>query len=117
MSIVNCKVKFIRPKYHNLKEWITDENNIYIGRKSIVFIDNKRFPEKSSPFCNTFKITKNQNRNQVLTKYREYINTKLEKEPNLKEKLISMKGKKLGCWCHPEMCHGNILLELINSLS
>lgn len=24
-----------------------------------------------------------------------------------------MKGKNLGCWCHPEPCHEDILLELI----
>ena len=41
---------------------------------------------------------------------------KIEKEPELKSKLILMKRKNLGCWCHPEYCHGDILLELINSL-
>ncbi len=25
-----------------------------------------------------------------------------------------MKGKNLGCWCAPEPCHGNILLELLS---
>ena len=30
MSVVNCKVKYIRPIYHNLKEWIEDENNILL---------------------------------------------------------------------------------------
>jgi len=25
-----------------------------------------------------------------------------------------MKGKNLGCWCFPEPCHGNVLLELID---
>lgn len=44
MSVVNCKVKHIRPKYNNLEEWIKDENNVYIGRKGVVFIDEKRFP-------------------------------------------------------------------------
>ena len=25
-----------------------------------------------------------------------------------------MKGKNLGCWCNPEPCHGDVLLELID---
>lgn len=25
-----------------------------------------------------------------------------------------MKDKRLGCWCFPEYCHGNVLLELID---
>jgi len=46
MSVVNCKVKYIRPKYNNLKEWFDDyENNYYIGRAGIVFINKERFPK------------------------------------------------------------------------
>ena len=116
MSIINCKVKFIRPQYKNLKEWMEDENNIYIGRVGVVFIDNVRFPKQSSSFCNPFKIGKHGTREEVIQKYKEYIITKLEKEPDLKAELITMKGKNLGCWCYPELCHGNILLELINLL-
>ncbi len=29
MKIVNVKVKFIRPQYENLSEWMEDENNVY----------------------------------------------------------------------------------------
>jgi len=117
MSIVNCKVKFIRPQYQNLKEWMEDENNIYIGRSGVVFIDNQRFPKQTSLFCNPFKVGKHGTREEVIQKYKEYIVAKLEKEePHLKDNLIAMKGKNLGCWCYPESCHGNVLLELINSL-
>ena len=45
MSVANCKVKYIRPKYNNLKEWMEDEQNIYIGRLGIVFINKVRFPK------------------------------------------------------------------------
>jgi hypothetical protein len=44
MSVVNCKVKYIRPEYNNLKEWMNNPNNVYIGREGVVFIDKKRFP-------------------------------------------------------------------------
>ena len=114
MSVVNCKVKFIRPQYNNLKEWMEDDNNVYIGRAGVVFIDNVRFPKNASPFCNTFKVGKDGTREEVILKYKEYIVTKLKNEDSLKDELIKMKGKKLGCWCYPESCHGNILLELIN---
>jgi len=26
-----------------------------------------------------------------------------------------MKGKNIGCWCFPEPCHGDVLLELIDN--
>ena len=52
MSVVNCKVKYIRPAYNNLQEWMSDSNNVYIGRSGVVFISKERFPKQSSVFCN-----------------------------------------------------------------
>lgn len=115
MSVVNCKVKYIRPEYNNLQDWMNDENNIYIGRRGVVFINKNRFPEKSSNFANPYKIGKDGTREEVLEKYKEYIINKINNNPELMRELNSMKGKKLGCWCFPERCHGNILLELIES--
>lgn len=111
-SVINCKVKYIRPKYKDLKEWMEDANNVYIGRGGVVFIDKIRFPSKSSPFCNPFKIGKDGTRDDVLIKYEEYIKERL-KDPHFKEELLKLKGKTLGCWCKPEKCHGDILLKFI----
>ena len=58
------------------------ENNVYIGRAGIVFIDKKRFPSKASPFCNPFKIGKDGDREEVLIKFKEYIMEKI-KDPQL----------------------------------
>jgi hypothetical protein len=112
LKVVNVRVKYIRPKYANLKEWMEDEQNVYIGRAGIVFIDGKRYPRESSVWNNTFKIGKDGDRAQVLEKYKEYIAGRLELEPELCEKLSYLKGKTLGCWCAPERCHGDILYEL-----
>jgi hypothetical protein len=113
-TVVNVKVGFIRPQYSNLEDWMKDtNNNVYIGRKGIVFINNVRFPKQDSIWCNPFKIDKNNNREQVLEKYEKYIIERLEKDDDLKEKLKELKGKQLGCWCCPEKCHGDILRKLI----
>lgn len=117
MAVVNCKVKFIRPQYKNLEDWCEDDNNVYIGRAGVVFIDKVRFPKKQSNFCNKFKIGKDGTREEVIEKYRNYIGKRLENEPELKEELKKMKGKNLGCWCHPEPCHGDVLMELINNIN
>lgn len=113
MSVANCKVKHIRPEYTDLQDWMNDENNIYIGRRGVVFINKNRFPEKSSNFANPYKIGKDGTREEVLEKYKKYIIDKINNNPELMRELNSMKGKKLGCWCFPERCRGNILLELI----
>lgn len=51
-------------------------------------------------------------RDKCLELYKEYI----ENNQELKSQLPELKNKVLGCWCHPEKCHGDILLELVNQL-
>ena len=115
MSIENVKVKYIRPKgYNNLKEWVKDTKNEYIGRAGIVFIDGERYPKRSSPFHNPFKIGKDGDRDEIIDKYRSYIIDNIGKNEILMKQLINMKGKRLGCWCYPDACHGDVLLELID---
>ena len=113
--VVNVKVKFIRPEYNNLKEWNNDNKNIYIGRRGIVFIKNKdgkeRYPKENSKWHNPYKVGEKYSRKTSLEKYKEYILDKIKNNPeiyNLKE----LKGKNLGCWCHPELCHGHVLRDL-----
>lgn len=110
MSVVNVKVKFIRPKYNNLKEWMQDPNNVYIGRRGIVFIDGERFPKQDSIWCNPFKITNSLSRDECLIRYKTYIKQKLI---NKELDITLLQGKNLGCWCAPNKCHGNILQELL----
>lgn len=113
MAVVNVKVKFIRPEYSDLKDWCSDtDRNYYIGRKGVVFIDGRRYPEKDSPFANPFKLGKDGDREEIIAKYELYIRDKIEKgEVMIKE----IKGKNLGCWCSPEPCHGDVLLRLIRA--
>lgn len=114
-TIICCvKVKNIRPKYANLKEWMTDPNNVYIGRAGIVFIDGVRFPKRDSVWANPFKISNECDRDLVIQKYHAYIQAKLELDTNLVAELLVLKGKTLGCWCSPDACHGDVLVELIN---
>jgi hypothetical protein len=48
-------------------------------------------------------------REEAIAQYRAYILSR----PDLLEKLHELKGKRLGCWCVPQSCHGMILLELL----
>ena len=118
-SCVNVKVKYIRPKFDNLKEWNEHDDNLYIGRRGIVFIKTEegkeRYPKQDSKWCNPFKIDKNNTREDVLEKYEGYILEKIRKEPE-KYNLKELVGKNLGCWCHPERCHGDILIKLLNNI-
>ncbi len=117
MQVVKVNVASIRPKYQNLHEWCCNtEQNEYIGRRGVVFIDGARYPPQSSIWCNPFKITKTVSRDKCIEQYREYITKKLETDKKLKDALLQLKGKTLGCWCAPEKCHGDVLIKLIEKM-
>lgn len=46
---------------------------------------------------------------EALSKYKEYVLN----NPELIESLDELEGMTLGCFCKPEKCHGDILLELL----
>jgi hypothetical protein len=69
--------------------------DVYIGRPSI--------------WGNPFVIGKDGSREEVIQKYKEYILNK----PELLKQLYKLKNKVLGCWCKPQACHGDVLVELI----
>lgn len=93
-----------------------DSGNVYIGRAGVVFINKERFPKQSSPFSNPFKIGKHGTREEVIKQYRSYIVEKLENDSDLQQQLLELKDRNLGCWCSPEPCHGDVLLDLVKNL-
>lgn len=66
---------------------------------------------RPSKWGNPFVIGKDGTRQEVIEKYRKWILSNKELLNNLHE----LKGKRLGCWCYPEPCHGDVLVELVNA--
>lgn len=134
-KVINVKVEHIRPKYQNLKEWIEADpsKHIYIGRPGVVFVDGVRYPPVTHATCklfqNPFKIDKEKksSRTHVLAQFRKYALGRLETDESFKDavKALTAAAAKegasadllLGCWCKPEGCHGDILLELSRELN
>ncbi len=90
-KIVHCK----KEKY-----------DVYIGRGSIygnpyTHIKNK---ETKAEF-----IVKD--RKTAIEKYKEY----LLNSPELLKQIKTLKDKTLGCWCKPKSCHGDIIIEILET--
>lgn len=80
MKVVNCK---------------KEPYDIYIGRPS--------------KWGNPFTIGKDGDREEVISKYKNWILS----QPQLLNSLWQLHGKILGCWCKPKSCHGDVLVELL----
>ena len=66
------------------------------------------FIGRPSKWGNPFRLTCEEDRTEVIEKYREWIKT----NPVLLKSLHKLKGKRLGCYCKPLPCHGDVLAEL-----
>lgn len=78
--------------------------DIYIGRGSKwgnPFTHIKDKETKAEFIVNT--------RSEAIAKYKEWISN----QPELLNALEELKDKRLGCFCKPKSCHGDILVELI----
>ena len=95
------------PKLINMRgrRGIVPPGAVYIGRQ-IRFL---RLPR--SKWANPFKIGRDGTRAEVISKYRDHLLS----APELMAALPELRGKDLACWCSPEPCHGEVLLELANS--
>lgn len=72
--------------------------DVYIGRPS--------------KWGNPYQIGPHGSREMVIERYRTYILTNTRLLADLNE----LKGKTLGCWCHPQGCHGDVLAELADTM-
>lgn len=76
------------------------EYDVYIGRPSV--------------FGNPFVLGKDGTRAEVLVKYRAWLADKLAHDDAFREKVLALKGKRLGCYCVPLLCHGHVLAEYVS---
>lgn len=79
--------------------------DIYIGR-----------PRKGeeSIWHNPFVVGVDGERGECVKLYEPYIRTKLESGEIPLSELKKLKGMRLGCFCKPQDCHGDVLVKLIN---
>ncbi len=90
---------------HNL----VDEFDVYIGRE----VPDHGLP--ASKWGNPFVMADESDaeRERAIAAYRDWV----QQQPELMASLGELKGKRLGCWCAPKRCHGNVLVELIDARS
>ena len=83
-----------------------DEFDIYIGR------DVPEMGIVGSKWGNPFVMSDGSDteRERVIAAYRAWI----VDQPDLMASLEELRGQRLGCWCAPKPCHGDVLVELLS---
>lgn len=86
--------------------------DVYIGRQH-----GKYHPKGDSIWHNPFITGQDGTREDVIRLYEEYIRARLQQGNISVRDLLRLRGKKLGCFCKPRDCHGDVLLKLIEEYS
>jgi len=101
-KVINVKkTNLVKLGYSSIQDWANNKNNLYIGR------ENRFIGISKSKWANPFTLKKCASRQDCLDKYEDYI-----RKSNLINDIKELEGKVLGCWCHPEGCHGHVLQKL-----
>lgn len=85
------------PAVYNKHHKNAPADAVYIGR--------------GSPWGNPFVIGQHGDRATVIRKYEAEVRSLPQNIAIIKEQL---KGKNLVCFCKPQACHGDILLQIAN---
>ena len=83
------------PRVYN-KRGVYPKDAIYVGRPS--------------KWGNPFRIGK-ETREVIVKRFRESLS-----EQQKEDIRTELKGKDLVCWCAPEACHADVLLEIANEV-
>ena len=84
------------------------------GRHDRVCYVGRAMPRQglpASPFGNPYRVDVDGTRAEVIEKYRSWLLTR----PELFTRLYDLRGRVLACWCRPEPCHADVLVELVDA--
>jgi hypothetical protein len=97
-TVVNLKGHRDDPEYADV---------VYVGRA----MTRGGWHLEQSPLASPFIPGRDGTREVVVAKYRTYLLSR----PDLLKLLPGLRGRRLGCWCAPQSCHGDVIAEIADA--
>ena len=107
----HANAKHTRPttvvRIRNSQGKVVQDCDVYIGRR----VKRGGWDLPYSDWANPFTVWDWGSPVEAQKRFEHYI--RFERS-DLLERLPELRGKRLGCWCKPYPCHGDILVKLLN---
>ena len=87
----------VKPHPDKVKMCKREPYDVYIGRG------------EGSIWSNPYAISDTRNREYVVAMFTDY----LLKKPSLLQRIFELKDKTLGCFCAPQLCHGDMIVWML----
>lgn len=85
------------------------EYDVYIGRGSKWGNEWSHLPETKAKF-------KVETREQAVAEYKTHLWKQIKSGAVTVDELLALDGKRLGCFCHPQACHGDVIAAAVKWL-
>lgn len=83
-----------------------DKYDVYIGRQG---------KGHDGYWGNPFKKNAGDDPGSTLGSYYVYFHDRVINDVDFRKRIVSLKGKRLGCFCKPNPCHGDIISAYLNN--
>lgn len=67
-------------------------------------------------FGNPYKRNGIHSRDTLIARYAVYFAKRIVSDAEFKRRVLELRGKRLGCFCTPHPCHGNVIAAYLNEL-
>lgn len=81
---------------------LKEDYDIYIGRAG---------KGQSGYFGNPYRVDQDGTREEVIALFKEHFEWRIAHDSTYHQRVHSLQGKVLGCFCKPDSCHGDIYVE------
>ncbi len=100
--------------------------DVYIGREpSFGYVARNQSIAASSTdaahlgmagtFGNPYFLPGEWQRDMVIAKFKQYFWRKVNDDPEFRGAVRALEGRRLGCFCKPESCHGDIIADWLEA--
>ena len=50
-----------------------------------------------------------------MERFRDYFTKRVARDPEFRRRVLALRGKRLGCFCKPGPCHGDVIATWVNA--
>lgn len=65
---------------------------------------------------NPFRMENEISREDAVQKFQKYFTERIEKDSEFRRRVLALKGRRLGCFCKPKACHGDVIADWLNKM-
>ena len=84
-----------------------EQFDVYIGRAG---------RGQDGYFGNPFRMGSGISREDAVQRFQKYFTERIQKDAEFNRQVLALKGKRLGCFCKPKACHGDVIADWLNKM-